>query len=94
MNTKIKIERVISIKAFDNILQQKSAKVSDEKVRKTKQNFNFVFKMIKSIIYSKVRQEGDILSSEQTCKMITMYIEQVIHNELKECLNKGSSRAV
>ena len=94
MNTKIKIERVISIKAFDNILQQKSAKVSDEKVRKTKQNFNFVFKMIKSIIYSKVRQEGDILSSEQTCKMITMYIEQVIHNELKECLNKVSFNVV
>lgn len=34
MSTKIKIERVINIKTFDNILQQKSSKVSDEKVKK------------------------------------------------------------
>ena len=36
MSTKIKIERVINIKTFDNILQQKSSKVSDEKVKKLK----------------------------------------------------------
>ncbi len=94
MSTKIKIERVINIKTFDNILQQKSSKVSDEKVKKIKQNFNFVFKMIKPIIYSRVRQEGDSLPSEETCKMITMYIEQVIHNELKECLKKVSFNVV
>lgn len=34
------------------------------------------------------------MSSEQTCKMITMYIEQVMHNELKECLNKVSFNVV
>ena len=51
MSTKIKIERVIKIKAFENMLQQEKSKISKGKIKSTKRVIDFLFRVIAPIVY-------------------------------------------
>lgn len=87
MSTKIKIERVIKIKAFENMLQQEKSKISKGKIKSTKRVIDFLFRVIAPIVYRDMDKIKGI-SEEEKVSRIAYIAETAIQNILRKYLNQ------
>ncbi len=87
MSTKIKIERVIKIKAFENMLQQEKSKISKGKIKSTKRMIDFLFRVIAPIVYRDMDKIKGI-SEEEKVSRIAYIAETAIQNILRKYLNQ------
>ena len=87
INIELKKERVIKIKAFENMLQQEKSKISKGKIKSTKRMIDFLFRVIATIVYRDMDKIKGISEEEKVSK-IAYIAETAIQNILRKYLNQ------
>lgn len=87
MSIKIKIERVIKIKTFKNILQQEKNKISKGQIKSTKRMIDFLFRVIAPIVYRDMDKIKGV-SEEEKISRIAYIAEASVQRVLRKYLEQ------